>query len=438
MAPGKGATTAKEAKKQRLAVPNQHEGSQTLQNEAALRSAAAASAGLELRARVLVSTRHGGVDMIAPTPGVGQGAAGPGDSNSSDGADSNAETGAGMPQIQHAVEASVHNTVARAKRVGFMQPLGSAAKRARGEKRSALSKEEDEINRQKAKMDAMTAQDNATAFAQQFVWQHHEELVCPANDASDAVKLDYQLRLRSDALRAIDFWWGAWPAALHIGFAWMGLAHTTKHEDQSWPNKGRTRWHLVFCAAAIHMETLGRDRTHAFVREVWELTMMQRTVDKRAFDHRTGTASSCSGVFQAERARTTFKLWAPLVGTLDASVPWRVPVETVVDAKVRSNSKTAESRFHTGARAFVKVMFYTGVIDEKFRPWTADDVLGTDRESHDVGPWFPHRNIEMLVRGPGYSSKSKYVPDLEPNQVKFLASERFMLFNPGNSECACL
>ena len=73
-------------------------------------------------------------------------------------------------------------------------------------------------------MDAMTAQDNATAFAQQFVWQHNEELVCPANDASDAVKLDYQLRLRSDALRAIDFWWGAWPAALHIGFAWMGLA----------------------------------------------------------------------------------------------------------------------------------------------------------------------------------------------------------------------
>ena len=87
-----------------------------------------------------------------------------------------------------------------------MQPLGSAAKRARGEKRSSLSKEEDEIIRQKAKMDAMTAQDNATAFAQQFVWQHHEELVCPANDASDAVKLDYQLRLRSDALRAIDFW----------------------------------------------------------------------------------------------------------------------------------------------------------------------------------------------------------------------------------------
>ena len=437
MAPGKGATTAKEAKKQRLAVPNQHEGSQTLQNEAALRSAAAGAAGLELSARVLVASRHGGVDMIAPTPRVGQGAAGPGDSNSSDGADSNAETGAGFQTPRPAPQ--VHNTVARAKRVGFMQPLGnSAAKRARGEKRPALSKEEDEINRQKAKMDAMTAVHNATAFAQQFIWQHNEERVCPAFDASDAVKLDYQLRLRSDALRAIDFWWGAWPAALHIGFAWMGLAHTTKHEDVSWPNKGRTRWHLVFCAAAIHMETLGRDRTHAFVREVWELTMMQRTVDKRAFDHRTGTASSCSGVFQAERARTTFKLWAPLVGTLDASVPWRVPVETVVDTKVRSNSKTAESRFHTGARAFVKVMFYTGVIDEKFRPWTADDVLGTDRESHDVGPWFPHRNIEMLVRGPGYTCKSKYVPDLEPNQVKFLASERFMLFNPGNSECACL
>ena len=83
-------------------------------------------------------------------------------------------------------------------------------------------------------------------------------------------------------------------------------------------------------------------------------------------------------------------------------------------------------------------MLYTGVIDEKFLPWTADDVLGTDRESSDVGPWFPHRNIEMLVRGPGYTCKSKYVPDLEPNQVKFLASERFMLFNPGNSECACL
>ena len=319
-----------------------------------------------------------------------------------------------------------------------MQPLSNGKKRARCVERSSLSKEETEINRQKARLDTMTAVHNATAFAQQFVWQHHEELVCPANDASDAVKLDYQLRLRSDALRAIDFWWGAWPAALHIGFAWMGLAHTTKHEDVSWPNKGRTRWHLVFCAAAIHMETLGRDRTHAFVREVWELTMMQRTVDKRAFDHRTGTASSCSGVFQAERARTTFKLWAPLVGTLDASVPWRVPVETVVDTKVRSNSKTAESRFHTGARAFVKVMFYTGVIDEKFRPWTADDVLGTDKESEDVGPWFPHRNTEMLVRAPGYNGKSKYVPDLEPNQVEFLASDRLMLFNPGNSECACL
>ena len=435
MAPTSRARDGKQAKQPKLAVPKQHEGSQTLPNEAALRSAAAGAAGLELSARVHVSSRHGGVDMIAPTPRLGEGAAGPGDSNSSDGADSNAETGAG---IQTPRQAQVHNTVARAKRVGFMQPLGSAAKRARGEKRPALSKEEDEINRQKAKMDAMTAVHNATAFAQQFIWQHNEERVCPAFDASDAVKLDYQLRLRSDALRAIDFWWGAWPAALHIGFAWMGLAHTTKHEDVSWPNKGRTRWHLVFCAAAIHMDTLGRDRTHTFVREVWELTMLRRTVDKRAFDHRTGTPSSRSRVCEAEQARTTFKLWAPLVDTLPTSVPFRVPVESVVDAKVRSNAKTSESRFNAGARAFVKAMLYTGVIDEKFLPSTADDVLGTDSESSVVGPWFPHRKTEMLVRAPGWAGKSAYVPDLEPNQVRFLAGDEVMLFNPGNSECACL
>ena len=82
-----------------------------MQNEAALRSAAAASAGLELRARVLVSTRHGGVDMIAPTPGVGQGAAGPGDSNSSDGADSNAETGAGSQHRRSSKACWIHAAV---------------------------------------------------------------------------------------------------------------------------------------------------------------------------------------------------------------------------------------------------------------------------------------------------------------------------------------
>ena len=130
MAPTSRARDGKQAKQPKLAVPKQHEGSQTLPNEAALRSAAAGAAGLELSARVHVSARHGGVDMIAPTPRRGQGAAGPGDSNSSDGADSNAETGAGFQTPRPAPQ--VHNTVARAKRVGFMQPLGnSAAKRRR-------------------------------------------------------------------------------------------------------------------------------------------------------------------------------------------------------------------------------------------------------------------------------------------------------------------
>ena len=113
MAPGKGATTAKAAKKQKHAVTLRNEGSQPLQNEQALRTAAAVSAGMEPSRHVLVSSRNGGVDQIAPTPGVGQGAAGPGDSNNSDGAESHAETGAGMPQIQHVVGASVHTTVAR-------------------------------------------------------------------------------------------------------------------------------------------------------------------------------------------------------------------------------------------------------------------------------------------------------------------------------------
>ena len=84
MAPGKGATTAKAAKKLKHAATLRNEGSQPLQNEQALRTAAAVSAGMGpllhgQGGRVVVASRHAGVDMIAPQPGAGQGSDDAGD-----------------------------------------------------------------------------------------------------------------------------------------------------------------------------------------------------------------------------------------------------------------------------------------------------------------------------------------------------------------------
>ena len=94
-------------------------------------------------------------------------------------------------------------------------------------------------------------------------------------------------RQLADATAAIDFWWQAWPAALHIAAAWQGANHYRVVRDDFPPNQGRMRWHIIFVAAAIHMDIAGSKRSHAFVGDLWKLTMANFMVDKTFWDPQT-------------------------------------------------------------------------------------------------------------------------------------------------------
>ena len=332
--------------------------------------------------------------------------------------------------------------VAPVKRVGMQRSMEFANKRKEPVGRPRINAEAQADRVAQKHVADMTACDDVRLFAQKFVWQHPEteplDSVGPAVNASQAALSAYVARQREDAAAASDFWFfGAWPAALHIGFAWMGLGHTKSPKDKRGPNRNRSRWHLVFVAAAIHSNTLGYNRTHAFVTAVWNLTMRDSFVHKMAFNQRTGSAlkQALDGSLWAD--------WAPpsCARAATYATAKKETVEGMFNGRVRSNSGSAQSRHLVGSREAIKELLYSGTIPPMLAPWDAGNVLGDSRGStEDAGPWWPDRNIERIANNThkvGSAGRVSYVPNMHHRQNLFITGLAFVLYNPGAATTAC-
>jgi hypothetical protein len=275
-------------------------------------------------------------------------------------------------------------------------------------------------------MEEMSAVHDASEFAYRFVFQrprNEDDARGPPVGADDKAKKEYVTRQVADATAAIRFWfYGTWPAALHIALAWLGDAHYIKNTDSSGPNKGRAKWHLIACAAAIHMNTLGESRSHKFVREVWDITMRQRNVEKRYWNYRTGTPDTKWAPQLWSSVTNTWVQWAPNTCTRAQAHTnkHRVPLEQMLDDKFKANAASTWSRFVASTRKFLHNALFFGALQKQAAPWTKATLLGPDHG--DRGPWYGDKQAEMFCGD-----------DLHPSQCDFLGSLAFVVYSVGKN-----
>jgi hypothetical protein len=272
-------------------------------------------------------------------------------------------------------------------------------------------------------MEEMSAVHDASEFAYRFVFQrprNEDDARGPPVGADDNAKREYVTRSIADATRAIDFWFRTWPAALHIALAWLGDAHHLKNTDSSGPNKGRARWHLIALAAAVHMNTLGESRSHKFVREVWDITMKDRNVEKRYWNYRTGTVDKHWAPQVLSSVTKSWVQWAPDTCTRARAHTnkHRVPLERVMDDKFKANASSTSSRFVASTRKFLHDALFFGDLQKQAAPWTKATLLGPDHG--DCGPWYGDKQAERFC-----------ADDLHPSQRDFLSSVAFVVYSVG-------
>ena len=217
-----------------------------------------------------------------------------------------------------------------------IHPESNAAK-ARREKQSDLTK--------------MGNCDDVQEFAHAFIWKrpaHPHDGSGPPVGSNEAAFNAFVSRQLADATAAIDFWWQAWPAALHIAAAWQGANHYRVVRDDFPPNQGRMRWHIIFVAAAIHMDIAGSKRSHAFVGDLWKLTMANFMVDKTFWDPQTGARSPKSKLRDDLRTKEHWVRWADNNQSLVLINPeprMRIAHEKIFDLKSKSTANSAMATF---------------------------------------------------------------------------------------------
>ena len=332
---------------------------------------------------------------------------------------------------------SVTTAVAPVRRVHRPAPVARGTKKKKNVKLSAAAIKHQQ---QMETFESMTQITCPLSFAYKHIWgrpSDDADTHGPAVTAEDSTKKAYIQRCHDDAVNAINFWFSTFPVALHIALAWQGESHMTKNIDEDGPNKGRSRWHLMACAAAIEMGTLGEARMHDFVMQVWDITMRQRKVDKRIWNWRTGTPSKDFPLHdEANRpSKTAWAQWAS--DTCLRAYPLqdrnRVSVENVFGDKSKANAASTYSRFVASTREWIRDMMYSGTLKKVTPPWTRETVLGSDC-GHGHGPWWPDEQADSIGRG--LKSGAAYVPNLHSSQAEFLRGDSFVVFDPGNTVLA--
>jgi hypothetical protein len=186
----------------------------------------------------------------------------------------------GSAVVHHQSLVSEHSATDGALQITALRRIKPPAQKSRKKptKKATIHPESNAAKARREKQSDLTKMgncDDVQEFAHAFIWKrpaHPHDGSGPPVGSNEAAFNAFVSRQLADATAAIDFWWQAWPAALHIAAAWQGANHYRVVRDDFPPNQGRMRWHIIFVAAAIHMDIAGSKRSHAFVGDLWKLT----------------------------------------------------------------------------------------------------------------------------------------------------------------------
>jgi len=354
-----------------------------------------------------------------PPPPADEGPAPPTDAATSDDADS---SGGDIPPP---VQASFR-TASKPKGPGKTNRSGLKAQEAQ------------ELRRTAAAMRACTSPEK---FAREYVWKMdpQEPDVSAAaalvhTSSSDNVKMDYIIKMVQRADKAQKFWWQAYSVALHIGMIWFGSAHcsSTNTEDESdHPiNAGRTRWHLVFIAAAIELKLCGDDKYHDFVGRVWDITMKDFVVHSTAWNIRTGGFLKGDGMSALPEHYSQF---GPCEHDLHSAMPKTCKTaEHVIAIRMRMNANTQRKLYWEHCVNWMGKTLVKGdleVVSGASHEGMLQHFLGTERH----GPW---RN-DGAIQCCGGHKISHSVP-LHAAQTAFLVGIDLVVFDASKIVCVCV
>ena len=324
-----------------------------------------------------------------------------------------------------------------------MQAKFPSARPQKGPPQSARGgkKAREALDLQRTKQ-AMLACSSPEQFAREHVWGMEAQEIDVTQAASlvhsacsDTVKSQYIMDMQDKADKAMNFWWQTYSVALHIGMVWFGVSHTSSsdtEDDRSHPiNAGRTRWHLIFVAAAIELRLFGGNKYHDFITRVWNITMRDFVVHSSAWNTKTGALYNANMV---KSQPENYSHFGPMQHTMETSLDKTITsVERVIAIRMRMNAQTARKTYWDSCLEWMTKTLVKGDLQfNKVRWESHEDALENILGTTATGPW---RNDGAINTCGSHRVADKVV--LHEAQASLLGSPEFLAFDPGEIVCVC-
>ena len=336
---------------------------------------------------------------------------------------------------------------ARKKRSSFADEH-STTRSAAPKKPRRRTREQDEQDALALKEMCKTPEDFVHSIIYSTIPKERAQQEHPQADADRAQFLEYAQVRRAMAAAGMDFWFAIFPHAMHMAVSLMGIDHLTLdtqrayHEADGVPEK-RTFWHMCYRVAAIETHHLGRDRSHAFVEEVYNMTMRDFCVPTAEWNHRTGCALKHADgqggrreVFHVDASQSwKFKPRVLCSRVLPTGV---IALEMPLARKSKCNALAAFNHAKSAARSVIYQTMVAGTA--QVSTGSHLDIMSLVGGDGKGGVWSSSGSLSMVPGGRGV-----YNPSLAHPQIEFLQGLQFVQFNPGHTcmvqcvrLCACL